>query len=154
MGNTLRNDKELIGIAKSIVNNIEYIKLKNIRHHRTTRYNHSIRVAYISYRIARVLRLNKERIVKGALLHDFFYEEKQRSMFNKHPKLAMIHAIQVFGVLDVEIDIIEKHMFPVTISLPRYRESWIVCLVDKAIAIREFCKADKQNYIILDISIN
>ena len=43
-----------------------------------------------------------------------------------------------------EKDIIEKHMFPLTRIPPSFRESAIVCLVDKACAVYEFCS--KKTY--------
>ena len=32
---------------------------------------------------------------------------------------------------------IAKHMFPLTLRPPRFRESWIVCLADKWCALEE-----------------
>ena len=37
----------------------------------------------------------------------------------------------------MERDIIKKHMFPLTLTPPAYKESLLVCLVDKACSIYE-----------------
>ena len=33
---------------------------------------------------------------------------------------------------------IRTHMFPVNLAVPKFAESWIVSLVDKAVAVLEF----------------
>ena len=37
----------------------------------------------------------------------------------------------------IEKNIIQAHMFPLSIVMPKYRESWIVVLADKVCAIQE-----------------
>ena len=37
----------------------------------------------------------------------------------------------------IERDIIKKHMFPLNIAFPKYKESLIVCIADKIIALYE-----------------
>lgn len=38
---------------------------------------------------------------------------------------------------EIEIDIIKKHMWPLTIVLPKYKEALVVMLVDKYCALME-----------------
>ena len=45
--------------------------------------------------------------------------------------MALKNAKRDFRLTDREQDIIAKHMFPLTPALPKYRESVLVCLVDK-----------------------
>ena len=40
-------------------------------------------------------------------------------------------------ITELEKDIITTHMFPVAPKIPRYLESWVVNLVDDAVAIAE-----------------
>ena len=47
---------------------------------------------------------------------------------------------------DIERDIIKRHMFPLNIRPPKYRESWIVCLADKICAVNEFFAARRLLY--------
>ena len=48
--------------------------------------------------------------------------------------------MQNFDLNEVEKDIILKHMWPLTIRFPRYREAYIVTFVDKYCAIKEVLK--------------
>jgi uncharacterized protein len=43
-----------------------------------------------------------------------------------------------FPINDIEQDIIIKHMWPLTVIPPRYKESLIVCFIDKYAASLEF----------------
>ena len=38
---------------------------------------------------------------------------------------------------DLEANIIKLHMFPLAGVMPKYKESWLVTLVDKSVAIYE-----------------
>ncbi len=62
-----------------------------------------------------------------------------------HPKKALENAYNLFELNDKEKDIILKHMWPITIYLPKYKESYIITLVDKYCAIQESIKAYKSN---------
>ena len=81
-------------------------------------------------------------------MHDLFFQEKQANMFRKHPKVALKNASIIFNLHEIEKDIIVKHMFPATIAIPKYKESWIVCFVDKVIALNEFCRRDYNLVIV------
>ena len=81
-----------------------------------------------------------------ALLHDFFlydwHIEKQNRQNEKrhafkHSAIALKNANLHFDLNQIERDIISKHMWPVTKSLPRYTESLIVSIIDKYCAILE-----------------
>ena len=43
-------------------------------------------------------------------------------------------ALKEFELTEHEIDIIMKHMFPLTLRPPRYREAVLVCIADKICA--------------------
>ena len=50
----------------------------------------------------------------------------------------MKNALKRWKLNDIEKDVIKKHMFPLTLFLvPKYKESIIVCLVDKVCATYE-----------------
>lgn len=133
----MNNNKEFFNIVRDILNNKEFQKLKNIKHHDTDRYDHSLRVSYYSYLITKVLRLNYKKTARAALLHDFFLEENDKEKVSKrldtlikHPKFALETASKYYNLSDLEKDIIVSHMYPVTLNPPKYIESWIVDLVD------------------------
>lgn len=108
-------------------------------------YDHSLAVAYYSLRFADLCRIrcNRESLVKGALLHDYFlydWHEKDRSHrlhgFT-HAKTALKNASLEYALSDIEKDIISRHMFPLNLTPPHFRESLVVCLVDKFCSLAE-----------------
>ena len=143
------NDKEYLFIIDNILENKEVQKLRTIKHHNTTRMDHSLKVSYYSYKIAKTLRLDYEDVARGGLLHDFYEEEiskcnkikdKVLLFSTKHPDNAVTNATTHFDLSEKEINIIKTHMFPVDYKVPEYAESWIVSLVDKFLSVGEFSK--------------
>ena len=134
-------DKEFSSLIDDAMNIEEFQKTKNISHHGITRYEHSIRVAYFSYKITKFLRLNYKETTEAALLHDFFIDEvvdeNKVNKLRRHPKYAVENASNYIDLTDRQIDIIKTHMFPITLTPPKYLESWIVDLVDDGAAIYE-----------------
>ena len=133
--------KEFNNIISNVVNNDVFMRLQNINHHGITRYNHSMRVAYYTYRITKTLKLNFEEATEAALLHDFFINEVdcENKLFKlrRHPRYALENASKYFDLTELEKDIILTHMFPITFTPPKYLESWIVDIVDDVSAIYE-----------------
>ncbi|MBI9095724.1 MAG: HD domain-containing protein [Sphaerochaeta sp.] len=134
-------------MAHLIVTSKEYEILRHLNHHDSSIADHSVAVAYYSYKVAMVLRFRKRlpELIQGALLHDFFWydwrSERPRSGglhgFD-HPYEAFENAVQVYGALtSVESNIILRHMWPLTLIPPRYPESLIVSLVDKVVSLGE-----------------
>ena len=116
------------------------------QHGSTSRLMHSVAVAYYSYRLARWTRLSFhwEELVRGALLHDyFFYDAKDgdpahRWHWTRHPAVAAENAKKEVPLTSIEEDTIRSHMFPLTLKPPKYREGVVVSLVDKACSVYEF----------------
>lgn len=131
-------------IVSDILNNKEFNKVKYIEHHGITRYNHLYRVSYYSYKIAKKLHFNYKEVARGALLHDFFFSDELRTKKEKflstfiHPKWALSNANKNFILTPLEQNIIKSHMFPIGLSIPKYKESVLVSLVDKVSALYEF----------------
>ena len=65
-------------------------------------------------------------------------KKEKFTMFFNHPKYALETASKEFELTNLEKDMIRNHMFPTTPAVPKYLESWIVCLVDKCVATKEF----------------
>ena len=144
-----KKDEEYLFIINNIMENKEFKKIDNIKHHNTTRLDHSIKVSYYSYIIAKSLRLDYKEVARGGLLHDFYIDkisectkvkDKIKLFSTKHPKDAVINASSQFNLSEKEINIIESHMFPVDYRIPKYAESWIVSFVDKVLSVGEFSK--------------
>ena len=139
-----KKDLQYMSIVNNILDNDEFLKIKKIEHHGISRYDHSLKVSYYSYKIAKVLHLDYEQTAVGGLLHDFFLspenrtqKERLKSVFT-HPKQAVAMARTQFELTKKEEDMIRSHMFPINLSVPKYAESWIVSLVDKCVATNEF----------------
>lgn len=134
-------NEEFQNIIEPISSNEKYCKLKNIKHHGITRYEHSVRVAYYSYKITKILNLDYNETTQAALLHDFFLDEVMEknpiAKLRQHPGYAVKNANQIIELSDKQIDIIKTHMFPITFTPPKYLEGWIVDLVDDVASIYE-----------------
>ena len=151
-------DEEYLGIINHILRNDEFKKMNEIKHHNTTRMNHSLKVSYYSYVIAKSLKLDYEDVARGGLLHDFYTEEIRKCkkikdkvliFSTKHPNSAVINASNNFELSEKEVNIIKSHMFPVDYRIPKYAESWIVSLVDKTLSFGEVYKrfSSKLGYL-------
>ncbi|BCJ93214.1 phosphohydrolase [Anaerocolumna cellulosilytica] len=120
-----------------------------IQHGNTSVLEHSILVAYVSYRVALKLKLpvKHRELIRGALLHDYFlYDWHEKDKNHRlhgfyHPFTALRNAERDVKLTAIERDIIKKHMFPLTLIPPRHMESLLVCLVDK------FCATCETLYI-------
>lgn len=128
----------------------EVHKMKDyVQHGKLSTYSHCKQVSYCSYALAKKLKLDLDysSLVKGAFLHDFYLYDwhKENDGHNlhafTHPKRAAQNASKNFVLNPKEINIIESHMWPLTIhKIPKSREAIIVCLVDKFCAIIETVK--------------
>lgn len=116
-----------------------------MQHGAVSCYDHSVAVAYTSLKLAASWRIKVDRrsLVRGALLHDYFLydwhdaDPSHRLHGFRHAKKALQNARVDFALNAKEEDIIVKHMFPLNLSLPRYRESVLVILADKWCAVAE-----------------
>ena len=143
----LHKNSEFAKIAEEIVASPGYEIIRHIDHHDASIADHAVAVALHSFNIACLCGLNQRLgdLTRGALLHDYFHYNWHvtRSSSGKlhgfhHPREALENAEIEYGPLSkVERDIILRHMWPLTPIPPRYPESLIVCIIDKAVAIRE-----------------
>ena len=136
-------DEEFERIVSPILEIEEFNRLKFITHHGITRYDHSMRVAYFSYKVSKALKLDYKEVTEAALLHDFFLDEinheSRVERLRHHPECAVKNASKYIDLTEKQVDIIKTHMFPVTFAPPKYLESWIVDLVDDFAAVYEGC---------------
>jgi len=117
-----------------------------IQHGSTTTYEHCIRVAKFCYWLNRRFHLNanERTLLVGALLHDFYlYDWHEKCSWHRlhgfrHPFFACRNARRVFGIGEQEANIIESHMWPLTLRhMPKSREAAIVCIADKWCSLQE-----------------
>ena len=114
------------------------------QHYDTSCFEHCKHVAYYCYLLCKKYHLDYISAARAGMLHDLFlYDWRKRENGRKgfhaftHPKTAYENASKLFDLNKKEKDIILKHMWPVTIRLPRYPESYIITLVDKYCALQE-----------------
>lgn len=140
------------------LNNAEEVhKMKyHVQHGKSSTYDHCVKVTHYSYILARKLKLkiDYKSLTRGAFLHDFFLydwhikDDGHNLHAFTHPKRAAKNANKHFVLNKKEINIIESHMWPLTINkIPKSKEAFIVCFVDKFCAIIEIIKI--KNEIIL-----
>lgn len=98
--------------------------------------DHSLFVAYLSFRFARTLGLDERAAARGGLLHDLYlYDSKDKSAHPgwqcfDHPRVAARNAEELTELSSKERNIILSHMWPLGGALPRSREAFLVDLVD------------------------
>ncbi len=131
---------ELSSIINDIIKDKHFMKLKYENHHGISRLDHSLNVTKLAFLIAKKLRMkNISDVTRAALLHDFFVDEELQGKINftSHPMKASENAFKYFKVNYKIKNAIEAHMFPMSTTFPKYKESWIVTLSDKLVAIYE-----------------
>ena len=138
---------EFFEIIKDIISNDTVKEMKNFRQHcNTSCYKHCMQVAYYTYIACKKLKLNYVSATRAAMLHDLFlydWRKKYRTIELPglhafvHPQIALKNASNLFELDEIEKDVILKHMWPVTFALPKYRESYIVTIMDKYSACLE-----------------
>ena len=126
---------------------LKHIKKMDAYYHHSdvTTMWHCIAVAYFSLKIAYYLKLKvqKKSIIIGALFHDFYLydwhvpEKYHRFHGFKHGRFALKNSRKIYPINHIEQDIILKHMFPLTVKPPKYKESILVNLVDKGCSVGE-----------------
>ncbi len=139
---------EYLKIIEPIINNEEYKKRKNYRHHKDkTVYDHCLQVSYLSYAIARKLpKIDEKSVAIAGMLHDFYYNPWMENTIKKpffkrhgfvHAKEALENSHKHFPeLMNKKIDnMILRHMFPLNIIPPKYIESWIITISDKIVSI-------------------
>ena len=137
--------EKFLEIINDILANKSIQNLKLYKHHYAyTRLEHCLSVSYYTYVICKFLHLEYKSAARAALLHDlFFYDcedkiSRPKNHIKNHPKIALENANKLFNLNKKEQDIILKHMWPLTFSPPKYLESFIVTIVDKYCAFKEW----------------
>lgn len=141
----MKNDKEEFEeIIKDIVNNKTVQEMKKFRQHcNISCYEHCYRTAYYCYKFCKKMNWDYVSVTRAAMVHDLFLYDWRVKSARKglhaftHPKAAYKNASKLFKLSDKEKDIIIKHMWPVTPEFPKYKESYVLTLMDKFSATKE-----------------
>lgn len=147
-------DSEYKNCILELINNSNVRSMeKFIQHSDLSCLEHSINVSYNSYLICKFLKLDYKAAARGGMLHDMFLYDWHISDSNRglhgftHPSTALKNANKYFKLNDMEKDIIQKHMWPLTLRLPKYKEAFIVSFVDKYCAFMEVVSDNSKNKI-------
>lgn len=145
--NKATNDKEYMELVKDLINNDVVKEMQNYRqHYDVNTFEHCMNVSYISYKICKKLKWDYKSMARAAMLHDLFLYDWRNSKKELHldgyhafvhPKIALENASKLYNLNEKEKDIIVKHMWPVTIAFPKYKETYVITLVDKYSALQE-----------------
>ena len=149
----IQKDTEYMSVIDKYLKEDKVQLMKEIPHHDSNRFNHSLKVSYLSYKACRKLNLDYESVAKAGLLHDLYFNrieectnasDKIKLFMNDHPETALINARELFHLNKKEENIILSHMWPASKHFPKYKESLVVGAVDKYLSINEF--KDKNVY--------
>lgn len=145
---------EYLKCVKDILDNSEFLRTKNFKHHQGSIFDHVLKVSFIAYKICRQRNWDYRSAARGGLLHDFFLydwrdgNDPRRPTKNwhgfRHSKIALNNSLAIFELNELEKDIILKHMWPLTPRFPKYKESFLIVFLDKYVATSEFWNKTKK----------
>ena len=153
--------KEIETEASDILQSSNFRKMKEyLQHGNVTVNTHVMTVARCSVAITDVLHIpcSRKELIRGALLHDYFLydwhipdkEKPHRLHGFYHPGVALRNAAREYVLTEREKNIIKRHMWPLTMVPPRYREAWIVTMADKWCSLLETLHMRKGHGIIIE----
>lgn len=151
MGNIMKsidcNLSEWYEIVEPILSHKEFQKRKEFLHHgEISVYDHVINVSMVNYKWAKKLGLDYKSAAIAGLLHDFYetpwtMDTEHHPFFQKHgfthARSALNNSRKYFGKFmnkTVENSIL-RHMFPLNIVPPKYKEGWLLTLADKYVSM-------------------
>lgn len=139
-----QEDAEYLELVEDLIYTDDVQNLVEFKQHRySNRLEHSISVSYRSFLLAKKWKGDVRATARAGLLHDLFFYDWRTEKSNEgthayvHPRVALQNAKKLTEISALEEDIIVKHMFGATVALPKYKESYIVTLVDKYCACEE-----------------
>ncbi|MGE4275886.1 MAG: HD domain-containing protein [Lawsonibacter sp.] len=138
---------EFIQTTEELLDSNQVRMMGQWKHHgHISTLDHSLFVAYLSFRAARTLGLDKRTAARGGLLHDLYlYDSKDKSAHPgwqcfDHPRAAARNAEEITELSSKERNIILSHMWPLGGALPRSPEAFLVDLVDTLCAGLEMAR--------------
>ncbi len=164
---TKKTNIEFENLVSDILENEYFLETKKDIHHGTSKYEHSIRVAKLSYNLSKIFKVDRKATARAGLLHDFFFgtrKEKPENSYLRHPVTASINAKKYFNVSELESEAIKTHMFHQVLFKkifpfinpkekasikefkPKSKEGWIICASDMIVSIME-CERFQFSYV-------
>lgn len=151
-------------IVENVLLNDEFQKRKLfLHHHNMSVWDHSILVSFNSYLVGRYFHADLKVCAIAGLLHDFYSQawlstpelenlengkytislKEKKPLFKMH---GFVHArdaaenyVKYFPELENKkiTNSIKRHMFPLNIIPPRYKEGFIITMIDKWNSVHE-----------------
>lgn len=148
----MKKVEEFNKIVEDILNNDKFNKLKEQPHHGINRYEHSYHVAIWIYKICKLFNSkNLTKITRASLLHDFYEDIDLKGnglqRLARHSKVALKNSEEYFKLDDMQKNIIKTHMFPCNLDIPKYKESWLITIIDKIVSTYEMIRYKIPMYI-------
>lgn len=147
-------ETEYLDCINDLISHQTVRSMKNyIQHSGIDCLEHSLYVSYSSYLICRKLGFDYRSAARGGLLHDFFlYDWHTAKPYRGlhgfvHPRIALRNANENFHLNERERDMISRHMWPLTIIPPKYKEAYIVVAADKYCAFMEIFNFGKRKNV-------
>lgn len=155
---------EWLSIVEDILLSDEFQKRKLfLHHHDMSVWDHSILVSFNSYLVGRYFNADLRVCAIAGLLHDFYSQawlsspeiealdggkyavslKQKKSLFKMH---GFVHAsdaaknyVKYYPELEDKriTNSIKRHMFPLNIVPPRYKEGFIITMIDKWNSVHE-----------------
>lgn len=139
--------EEFSALTKDLLTSDQVRSMGQWAHHgQISCLDHSLSVAFLSFKLAKKLGLDTYAVARGGLLHDLYLYDKNDHTAHSglqcfdHPKAAAENAKKLTDLSEKEENIIRAHMWPCGGQFPRSLEAVLVNLVDTASATMEFMK--------------
>ena len=151
MTEKILSDREYYKIVKDIIEHPEFQKRKTFMHHENESvFDHVLEVSYYSFIYCKENDLDYKSAAIGGLLHDFYpkpwqnCEKCKKHFFDLHGFVHATEALENAWYYFPEhmtpkiANIIVRHMFPVNLAPPKYKEAWVVTMIDKRVSLKIF----------------
>lgn len=153
--------EEFFAVIRPLLRIAEVQSMKRYAQHgKTDCFSHCLFVAYAAYCKCLKKGLNACAAARAGMLHDMFlydWHGKEGKPFKRlhgyrHPAVALSNAEKIAELTPMEQDMIGKHMWPLTVSPPKYRESFVLSCADKRCTMAETFRTKKSARIIAFLS--
>ncbi len=150
------NSDDYLELVGGLLSSEELQSLKQYEQHlEIDRLQHILGVSFLSYKICKKLGWDYVAAARGGAMHDLVYynwRDGETGGWHRlhgyyHPKRAAMNAKELCADLTKkEEDIIKKHMWPLTVLPPKYKEGFVVTFCDKYCATRELMYSLSDKY--------
>ncbi|MCU0490964.1 MAG: HD domain-containing protein [Chloroflexaceae bacterium] len=121
-------------IIEDLLDHPRVSEMRNHMHHSIPKYDHLMRSARYSYRLAPILGADRRTCVRAAILHDI---DSRKGTLRTHGAIAAQVARDELGEPEQVSQAIISHMYPLGGPRPTTREGWVLAMADKMASLRD-----------------